>query len=575
MRFRRSVTTLALLAGALLGGRTARAGNDPSSLMKLMPADVPISVVGVDLPKFEKSLEAAMKRITPDGHVESIAEQIKKEPPFGEWVDLSKPLGVSVLKLQEGGKNSIVWMACPGFADKAKGVEGGKQEDGVWKFANADDGDFFVVAKGEYIAGSKSKEALATLKGDGKTLADAMKDQMAMLKDRDVVVHLNLEPIRSMVLGSVGRFGQMVPMMMMMGAQQSGADTASMTAFASTTLDGVQKLIEQASTLDAGLGVSEQSIDLTLAAGFKDGSIKQYLSKQKPAGVALLSDTPAQPFFMASGYHFPGGESPFWDYFLTKVAGALPPAQPPAAAGDDAAAKAGEKSAAAAPSAGDRMRTGLEMNREFNKKVEGGSTVVGFDDGALRMAGTYFGADAKAISELATKIAATQSSMSTMFSEGQKYEPAGSKKVGEFNVDEFAMKFDTSKPQMAQAAAMWGKDPRMAIGSNGKSVRYAEGSAQHLVKSFEGKIEAPFASHAEVKKVLGALPEKRNFVMVLDVGSAVPFFQAMMGGNAAKPAATEAGPPIGMSLSLSGEPARVDLHLPIKALERIAAAFKE
>ncbi len=574
MSLRRSVTLLALLACALACGRSAQAGNDPSALMKMMPADVPISVVGVDLPKFEKSLEAAIKRVTPDGHMDSITEQLKKEPPFGEWVDVSKPFGMSVLKLQEGGKNSIVWMACPGFADKAKGVEGGKQEDGVWQFANPTEGDFFVVAKGEYIAASKNKEALSTLKSDAKNLADAMKDQMAMLKDRDVVVHLNLEPIRSMVLGSVGRFGQMVPMMMMMGAQQSGGDTAGMTAFASSTLDGVQKLIEQAATLDAGLGVSEQSIDLTLAAGFKDGSIKQYLTKQKPASVALLSDTPSQSFILATGYHFPGSEAPFWDYFLTKVASSLPPAQPAAAAGEGTADKGGDK-AAGAPSSGDRIRAGLDMNREFDKKVEGGSMVMGFDEGVLRMAGTYFGADAKAISELASKIASSQNSMSTMFSEGQKYEPSGSKKVGEFSVDEFAMKFDTSKPQMAQAAAMWGKDPRMAIGSNGKAVRYAEGSAQHVAKTFEGKVETPFAANAEVKSVLSALPEKRNFVMLVDVAAAVPFIQSMMGGDAAKPATGDAAPPIGMSLSLSGEPARVDLHLPIKALERVAKSFKD
>lgn len=575
MFLRRLVLVLALATAALCGGASVRAGNDPTALMKLMPSDVPISVVGVDLPRFEKSLQAAVKRITPDGHVESITEQIKKEPPFGEWVDLSKPFGMSILKLQEGGKNSVVWMACPGFAEKAKTVEGGKLEDGIWQFTNPSEGDFFIVAKGEYIAGSKSKEALASLKGDAKPLADAMKDSMAALKDRDVIVRLNLEPIRAMVLQTVGRFGQMVPMMMMMSAQQSGADPANMSAFAGTTLDGVQKLIEQASTLDAGLGVGAESIDLTLAAGFKDGTIKTYLTKQKPAGVALLSDAPSQSFFLASAYHFPGSEAPFWDYFLGKVSGSLPAAAPAGGADGAAGAAGGGGEKPATPSTSDKLRAGLEMNREFNKKVEGGSMLMGIEENAFRVFGTYTGTDTKAIAELASKIASTQSSMSTMFSAGQSYEPSGSRKVGEFNVDEFAIKFDTSKPQMAQAAAMWGKDPRMAIGSNGKTVRYAEGSAQHLTKCFEGKSDSNLTTQAEVKKVLGALPEKRNFVALIDLGAAIPFFKSMMGGDAAKPATTSSAPPIGMSLSLAGEPARVDLHVPIKAIEQVMANFKD
>jgi hypothetical protein len=33
------------------------------------------------------------------------------------------------------------------------------------------------------------------------------------------------------------------------------------------------------------------------------------------------------------------------------------------------------------------------------------------------------------------------------------------------------------------------------------------------------------------------------------------------------------GPPIGVSASLSGEPARLDIHVPIRSIERIKQAF--
>ena len=58
---------------------------------------------------------------------------------------------------------------------------------------------------------------------------------------------------------------------------------------------------------------------------------------------------------------------------------------------------------------------------------------------------------------------------------------------------------------------------------------------------------------------------------IIDPVGLLPMIGPMMGMPKTEP--MPPGPPVAISVSLSGEPARVDINVPFKAIERMVKAF--
>src|SRR3990172_11059751 len=199
--------------------RAARAGAaDVEAVLKLMPADSPISVVVVDFEKLDKTLAAVVKSIKSDAESPHILADIKKELGIADWIDFSKPVGMAQPTL-EGGNQSVLWVVVPGFAEKVKTVANAKEEEGVWHLTFEGKSDVFAKAKGEYVIASESKEGLAAATKEGKSLADEFKTRMELLTNRDALIHLNFDSIRPTALGALAQGAQMAPMFAMMAGQ--------------------------------------------------------------------------------------------------------------------------------------------------------------------------------------------------------------------------------------------------------------------------------------------------------------------------------------------------------------------
>ena len=82
---------------------------------------------------------------------------------------------------------------------------------------------------------------------------------------------------------------------------------------------------------------------------------------------------------------------------------------------------------------------------------------------------------------------------------------------------------------------------------------------------FNGKVEKPFTAGRHVADALASLPAKRNAVVLIDPAGLLPLFGPMMGLTATD--AIPLGPPIAISASLAGEPARLDIHVPLRATD--------
>ncbi len=536
---------------------------DVEAVLRLMPADSPLSIVVVDFQKLDKSIGAVVKSIQPDASAPAILADIKRELGIADWIDFTKPVGMSQPTM-DGDENSTLWVVVPGFAEKAKTVASAKEEDGVWHFTFEGKSDVYAKVRGEFVIASQSKAGITLATAEGKTLADELKARMDLLANRDVFIHLNFDPIRAMALGTIAQSAQMAPMFGMMVGQQGGGDPMAMTDLFTGLFDGVKQFVEQVAYLDIAVGLTETTGNLTLATGYKDGAIKSYLAKKKPASIAPMMGIEDQPYFLAMGGHFPGNDSQFTDFIFEKMSASAPS---PAAGGSPA----GAPDSAPAAGTADAAKEVIHVTRDLYRKVEGWNSVIALTPSGMKITGDYLGSDREGILDLCKKTMTQVNPLTKSFSGGASYESLGAKKIGDASVDQFAVKFDTTNPAAAQAAQMMGENARFSFGITGDRVRYCMGSDQDAQRVFSGKVEKSLAANKGVADAIAALPAKRNVVLLVDPVGVLPMVGPMMGMPKVEP--MPPGPPVAVSVSVSGEPARVDIHVPFKAIERMVRTF--
>ncbi|MGD2111369.1 MAG: hypothetical protein PVI86_18480 [Phycisphaerae bacterium] len=534
-----------------------RAGNeDLAMLLEVMPSDFPMAVVVQNMSDLDGKISGIEKRFDPASQDPTLVAQIKSEVGIGEWADFNKPMGVGVPAFGGAEWQGVLWLWVDNFAGRVAGHTGAKETDGTWTLPFEGMETLLARPQGKYVAVTNTPEVMNRVMKGGAPLKAQDAGMSKLLDGRDVWVHFKMDPARKHVLAHVTQFAQMAPMMAMMAGAQGGADTAALTGMLTGVMDAVKAYAEQIDTFDAVVGVNASALDITLATRYTEGAIRSYLTKQKPASGPLLRHLEDQPYLVALAYEVPGENSPFFDYMIGRMGSAIIAAPQ---AGTDAAGQ-------------ENVKQALAGMRDLFTKLEGQDVVVGASGGGMRVIGDYVGRDASELFEAVKKSFLLPNPLMNQLKAGAMYEPAGSKTIGNVNVEEFALKVDTTNPQAAQMLAMYGGNPRLALGIVGDRVRYCMGSEFPLHQVFASQVVKPFASNDHVRKALAALPTRRNAVLLIDPAGALPVVAPLMGKPVGEP--VPPGPPVALSVSLAGEPARVDIHVPFEAIERAMKAFE-
>jgi len=564
----KSVMLLSLLSVAVGPAPRVRGGEDMAEVLRQMPADYPLVFVVRDLAKFEKSLQGWAKRLSPDAPPPQVIGEIKSAigSAVGDWIDFSSPVGVAVPSL--GSKNDkLIWARVANFAEKVKTVEGAVEKDGVWELPFAGKETLYAKVNGDYATIANLEELLPTFAPDAKTLHAEMTSRLDLLTDRDILIHVNFEPLRPHMLGGLAQASQAIGPIMMMAMAQQGGDSSAMTAMVTGFLDGAKRFAEQVSYLEIAVGLEAEAAKVTLATGFGDGPIKSYLTNQKPANRPLLAHLEEQPFFAALGYHFPGEESPVIDYLYGKALAAL--AKPDAQPGANAGAGAGPGGEDAAGAMTKTLKESLENQHKLYRAVEGMNTLYAFGQDGMRGIGDFIMKDPGAGAALLKKSMTQAHSAMMQIGGGLDFESQGEKTIGDAAVEEYKVKVDTTNPAGAMMMTLYGADARMAIGTVQDRVRFVMGNEEFVKRSF-GKADKVLTEATTAKEALAALPAKHNLVALIDPAGLLPMIGPMIGMG--KVETVPMGAPIGFSMSLSGDPARIDLHIPIRAIERVIQA---
>ena len=452
----------------------------------------------------------------------------------------------------------VMWLRVADFGKRAKAAPGASEVDGVWELPFEGKDTLFACVRGDYVAVTTRKEVLTRVRKEGPSLADEAKVGMNLLRRRDAWIHVNVDPVRPSALARVAQAAQMAPMLAMMAGQQGGADPAVLTGLFGAAMDGVKGFVEQIASVDVVISLSETAADVTVATAYKEGPIKTYLAKQKPAKVPLLGALEEQPYVLAWAHHLPGREAPFLDYWVDQMASAIQSAPPGGAAEGETAGRASA------------MKEAVETARELFRRIEGQNFVMHVSSGSLGVMGDYVSEDPKGLLALVKKSLTMSNPLMTQLYAGARYEAVGARTVAGMSVEEFSLKVDTTNPAAASLVALYGGNPRFVIGIAGDRVRYGVSSNPRLERVFATKVGKPFTSNRYVSEALAALPAKRNMILLVDPAALLPVIGPMIGKPTPDP--IPPGPPIAMAVSLAGEPARVDIHVPFRAIERMMQA---
>jgi hypothetical protein len=560
----------------LVAAGSARAGLEAAEgVMRLVPGDAPLAAVFADMDKLDKTILQWGRRIDPDAPESSPLTDLRSEIAIAEWVDFSKPMAIASLDAQGG--EPVVWAVVPGFAEKIAAHEGAKNVEGVWEMpAPGGEGTMYLKALSDgYVVGASSRAELDKATKQGPTLADELKPRAEMFAQRDFVLHVNISHYRDSALAGIAQAAPMVVMMGgMMAAQGGDVETgANIQAALSAALDASKKFMEQLAYVDVVGSMDAQEANITLATGFNDGPIRTVLKNTPPASIPLLTSYEEQPYFMATGFHAPGAMGAMSNYFLAefnkaKQAAAPPPAPP---AEGEAAADA------AKPAEAGGLAEAMRLTMEMNAMTEGGDTIIAIEKDGMRMFGQYMVKDAsKYATMLKQSLKETQAGMAA-FGGGMEYELLGSTKIGDVDVEQFTIKFDEPDAQnnmggmgAPDLSKIYGKNTRYGVGVMDGKVRYGFGTDSDLQKAFTTKTEKSFASGRYVEAAMNKLPAKRSGVLLMDLAG-MAYIMEMFGQPMS--GTLPPGPPFALSFSLSGEPARVDIHIPLKAIERAMQAF--
>ena len=556
--YRSRTMVIAVGIGLLLSpGRALAAAPEVEKLMGLMPDDLPLTMIVVDLATLDRAVGSFLESIGEDGSNASLITKVKEEFLVGSWIDFSKPIGLAHTILTQPEK-PLLWANIPQFKEKVKQYAGATQEEGVWHLPSKDADSVYVKSLGDYVVIAQSAEALARATTGRTSPGEELKTRMNLLKGRQALLHISMESVRPPLLSALTQGAQMAPMLAMMMSQQGGGDAATMVGVFTTVFDAAQKFVQQINTIDIAISIDANAAHAVLAAGFRDGAIKKHLEQTSPATVPLLSTIQTQPFVLALAYHLPGNASPFIDYIFSTVTGAPAAAPAPAPKSGDTHAPPDAVGAA-------------NVTRDFYRKIEGMNMLLTMSPKGVAISGDYLGADSNALFSLAKKAVIASGSLLNRLGGAGGWEPMPSRKIGQATVEEFSIRFDSSNPRSATALKLYGGDLRYAIASSRGGVRFYLGHPSRLDRAFPDRISAPLGSSAGVKQALAVLPANANAILLVDLAASIPLLARL--GVGARARQTSPGPPIALALSLSKDPARLEIHVPTAAIKKLKEAL--
>jgi len=530
----------AAVAGGLLVASAAGtpAEGNASSLLELIPADFPVTAVVTDPQRLDETVAFLMKRLDPDSLGWSVVEDLRGDLPIGEWIDFHRPIGIA------GGDGGppLLWAQVPQFEERMGRLEGAVGEEDLWRISLPDGKTLYARRRGEYVVAAMSMTSLDRGTKLDRTLAQAAADRLDLGRAPDAIIHLNMAALREGAASFVAELAALGPLVAMLAEQQSGREPTALATLGGGLLDAAHAIIRQAESLDLVLNVDAQSVTVTAMASFNDGPIRQYLAGRAPPRRPFFSEFEARPYLLAVGYDLPGETSPVLEHLMQHSAASPSPST-------------GEAPAAAKLTALVRGVDRVDM-------------VISGSPHAPRLWADAYGPDLAAVASHAAGALEEWHPLLARLTGVVGLERLGRRTIAEHVIEEFAVRPGAG----AAVLAVSGEQPRLGLGVVGERLRVCLGTETDVNGRFGLSVANPLAEAAATREALAALPLGGNVVVLFDAARLLVLVGAWGGTASAEP--SPASPPVAVSLSLGDRPARLDVRIPIQALESLQRVLR-
>jgi len=526
-----------------------------AALLQVVPAKMPAVIVVEHPQRFDRTIASWLTRLDPDSLGWGLFEELRGDLPIGEWIDLTRPMAIA---FGGAGKRQppILWAQVPGFDEHMGGLARAVREGDTWRIALPDGQELYARRCGDYVVAAMSMASLEQATQPGPALADVLPDRRTHTTSRHVIVHLNMARLHEAAAELVAELAALGPLLALLVEQELGSGTAGPAALAEAWLAETGALLDQAESVDLFVGMDEQSVSVNCMAHFNEGSVRRYLLEGKSDPRPFFPGIEARPYVLAMAARVPGRDvSPALPpvvertlaRLLEKIAG--PPSVAPGVSSERAAAAA------------DTLRT-LAVN------IEGAEGVLSWASDGVRLQADLWGPDPQAIGKDITALLTGENPALRKLRGGPALEPLGSRTVGETVIEEFALK----PVPPANVEGGRGEIIRWGMGVAGTRLLLCLGSEIDVNGRFGLTVSRPFAQADYPREALAALPSDANVVVLIDPARLMPWVSRLQGKQPAD--MLPPGPPIAISCTLVGNPARIDIHIPLRALERLRQAMQ-
>jgi hypothetical protein len=473
---------------------------------------------------------------------------------------------------QESKIEELVAVICPGKI--AKLIVAKTTTEGPLTVITDEYEKIYAVQKGSHVVMSTSKIAVTAILNSPKSVVSELStDQIAMIEDSELTLHLDLKPYKPMFE-------------MLLNPPDENLDSKSgepTTSVMDTYISLARWLMNEFDTTTIGLKLGSDGLNIDSICTAKPGSTteKIFQAESPNAGeVKLLDSIPSQPYIVAAGMN--GWiKNPVFQKVITNMAMSI--------LNENSLYKIDEKKQA-------RI---LELHNEGMNMITGAQLVVG---------GSPKG---KGLISYVHVIQCTDSAKyrSILFEASEFYNgiiasteiPPGSpkpainyakdaEKIGDLSVDIMS---DTVLNKPEDDGAESSEMPNTLLGEKNKRARIAAPNAKTLVMTIGGASEGmaqaikaaggkgPIPGDPETLKTMQFMPKNPSLLALFNTGNLMDVIRTSMTTAGATPAAIKDLPafnsktPIAFGMKAKGSTLHTSLHIPKPVIKETVAVLQK
>ena len=294
---------------------SARAADDLTAMLRVVPADGATTLVVANLSELESMLVMWRPLLRDTGFGAESVTALRRLLPFADWVNVRAPLAFRPPAPGTADK-AIYWLHIPQFGEKIAAQPNASEDGGLWRATDAAGVTWFAKQADGVVILSASRINVENAGAPTRTLADVYAPHKELLGEHNLLLHLKSDAYAARLTAALESLAQQLRV------PDANNAPRPLSAMAAETLRELRMVADQ--TRAAGLLFSARAEFLSASVIFTlgDGSVRDYLKGSQP-GEFCARHLTAPGLVFGAAWCEPASTSPFLGPWLNRRIGAL------------------------------------------------------------------------------------------------------------------------------------------------------------------------------------------------------------------------------------------------------------